>query len=215
MPIRLPKAATKMNRPQDDLAVYAQNIHDGLLASIATFPTPPVLPAALQTLIDTYTAALAAAFEGSKAQTAAKNLAKLELMSALRVDAGYVNQIVFNLISGGTTYDDAQTIILETGYELSRDPTPAGPLLIGAVKNAGSFAKGQFSCLIERVPNAIGYQVKYAPDVVDAVTKFATFTNGRIVINGLTSGVYYTFELAAIGTNPTRTYNVQVVKIIT
>lgn len=206
---RLPFAATKFQMKQDDFAVKAQAIHDGLVASIATFPTPPILPLALQGLIDDYNDALAAAVDGSKESTAAKNFAKFQLKNALRADAGYVNQIIFNLISAGTSYDDAKVLILGSGYDLSKDPVPAGPLsTAGMLKKMSSPSVGTLYILMRRVSGASGYSVKLGR-VDTGEQKTYSFSNTRITITGLVSGVEYNAMIAAIGANPVRNYDVQ------
>lgn len=214
--IRLPKANTWFqNYTDSDLLPAAQNIHDGLLASIATFPTPPVLPAALQTLIDNYAAALSLATgPGAGIQnTINKNAEKRTLQDALRQDAMYVNTIITGLIASGSTYEATQLLIANTGYQLSKDPTPAGPLPAVEIKKNGSFTKGQYYILLKKIVNAKGYAVKVVDN--DAATAVElTFPGVRITINGLISGHNYTFAIAAIGANPSRNFATQITDAI-
>lgn len=210
--IRFPKANTWFqNQTETSLATYAQNIHDGLLASIATFPTPPVLPAALQTLIDNYSAALALATGpgAGKINTANKNSTKVLLVNALRQDAQYVNQIIVGLIGGGTIdYTAAGALIISSGYQLSKDPVPAGPLPNVVFKKYGSFVKGQYYILLEKVVNAKGYAVKIVDNTAGTGVEMS-FPNVRITITGLISGHEYTFSVAAIGASPERSFGSQ------
>ena len=212
--IRFPKANTFFQKYTDtDLLTVAQNIQTKLLAAIADFPTPPVLPAALQTLIDTYAAALSLATGPGAGviNTKAKNAAKLALINALRQDCQYVNQIIVGLISTGTSYADAQVLISSTGYQLSADPTPAGPLPAVTVRKYGSFTKGQFYILAEKIANAKGYVVRVA-DITSGTNIFdLTFPSTRInITQGLISGHEYTFAIAAVGANPTRNFATQI-----
>lgn len=216
MPIRFPKANTWFQRLTDaDLAPYAQNIHDGLLASIAIFPTPPVLPVDLQLLIDSYVSALSLATGpgAGKINTANKNAAKQVLLLALRQDQQYVNQIISGLIASGTSYDTAASNIIATGYQLSKDPTPAGPLPAVIIKKNGSFNKGQYYILLEKVVNAKGYTVKIVDNTASTATE-QTFPNVRITINNLISGHNYTFAIAAIGANTNRNFSTQITDAI-
>lgn len=204
MPVRLPLACTQFNTfTQDDLAVYAQNIHDGLLAAIATFPTPPILPAALQTLINNYTTALTAAVLLGKENVSAKNKAKFDLKNALRADASYVNQIIQGLISAGTSYADAQTLILSTGYDLSKTPTPAGPLPQPEVIKYYSTKPGQIYIKFKANRNAKGMAIQYRP-VTSPVSPFTntSWPNSRVTLKGLVSGTTYEILGYYIGATP-------------
>lgn len=214
MPVKLPKSNTRFNSYSNtDLATLAQGIHDGLLAQIAVYPTPPVLPAALQTLITTYITTMTAAIDGSKQSTRAFHAAKFALQNALRQDSLYVNTTITHLIAGGMSYSDAQASILATGYALSKDPVPAGPLPGPTVKRWGSPQKGQFQILLNKVPNARAYEVRLID--LDAVTDVhLTFPSTRILITGLISGHHYAAQLASIGANPTRSFDVEINQII-
>lgn len=209
MPTRLPFAALKANNTKDNnLRDYAQAVHDGLLASIATFPTPPVLPASLQTQIDTYTAALAAASDRGKAEVQAKNTAKFNLIRSLRTDCAYVNQIIFKMIASGTSYDAASDLILGTNYELSKDPTPAGLLPKPTIKQNYSRVIGQLYILVESLGrNCRSYQVNIGLTGTSENTwKTLVFPNGRITIENLTSAQSYSWRVAGVGTNTSREF---------
>lgn len=212
MPVKLPKSNTQFNSYSNtDLATLAQGIHDGLLASILIFPTPPVLPAALQILITSYITAMNAAIDGSKQSTRVFHSIKFDLQNALRQDSLYVNTIITTMITSGTSYSDAQAIILGTGYALSKDPSPAGPLPAPVITRWGSPAKGQLKMLLTRVPNAKGYIVR----LENATTRvFLTFPSTRILITDLVSGDLYVATIATIGSNPTRNFDVQISQII-
>lgn len=206
MPIvRLPKANTWFVHYKDtQLATIAENIRLGLLATIADFPTPPVLPAALSGLITTYVAALAAAVDGSKQQTATKEAAKIQLQNALRLDCKYVNQIIYGDVFSGMTYEDAQALILSTGYQLSKDPEPVGNLPQAEIKKYGSPKPRQLSILVIAIPGARGYQVDYwiTGEARNTAITFMSATS-RILIPNLTSGQQLTFTVIGIGANNT------------
>src|SRR6267154_6494769 len=193
MPARLPLACTKFPaQDQTNLAVYAQNIHDMILAAIATFPTPPILPVALQTLIDAYVAALNAALLLGKVNTSAKNASMKSLKNALRADCSYVNQIVQDMIASGTNYTDAETLILSTGYALSISPSPAGPLPSPVILIFRSTVKTQLYLKVGSNRNSKGYQVNYRP-VTTPASDWSTqpFPSSRITIDNLVSGTNY------------------------
>lgn len=215
MPIRLPLACTKFNTyTQANLAVVAQNIHDGLLAAIATFATPPILPAALQTLIDAYNAALTDAVLLGKENVSAKNEAKFALKNALRADAAYVNQIIQALISGGTSYADAETLILSTGYALSKTPTPAGALPKPDVVKYYSTTKGQINVKFAAIPNSKGMTIQYRP-VTSPVSPFVTtnWPNTRVILRNLISGTTYEIAGTYVGANPARNFSDSIMQV--
>lgn len=213
MALRFPRANTWFQKQTDtNLLPYAQNIKTMLLAAIATFPTPPVLPAALQIIIDAYAAALSLATGpgAGKIYTSRKNAAKLTLINALRQDCQYVNQIVTGLIASGTSYDAAQVLILSTGYQLSKDPVPAGPMPPVEIIRYGSYTKSQFYILAQKLANAKGYVVKVSDNTEVGPQFEMSFPSTRMTLVGLKSGHSYTFEIAAIGANPIRNFATQI-----
>lgn len=210
--IRLPQANVWFDHQTDSsLASYAQAIHDGLVTYATTFPTLPVVVADLQDLIDAYEAALALATGpgAGKINTAAKDKAKEDLKNALRSDAKYVNQVIVGLIRTGTSYDAASVFIIGSGYQLSKDPVPAGPLPGPTPKVYGSYNPGQFYTLLYKVPNAKGYVVRVFNQTTGATAYDVSFPNTRILLTGLTSGNTYSFQFATIGANPTRNFDFQ------
>ncbi len=102
---RLPVAIINTKRYKDDqIIIAAQSLHDGLVAEAVTFPAPPILVAAFQTLIDNYQAAAVAAVKGSKTDTANKTNAKTALIQGMKAEITYVNQVV------ETTYNTTPSV---------------------------------------------------------------------------------------------------------
>jgi len=216
MALRFPKANTWFqNLTNTDLLVYGQAVHDGLLAAIADFPTPPVLPAALQITINNYAAALSLASGpgAGKINTAAMNAAKLILKDQLRQDCLYVNMIIVGLISGGTSYEDAEVLILSSGYQLSKEPVPAGPMPAVELVTYGSYNKGQFYILAIKIVNSKGYVVRVFDITTSAEPFEVSFPSTRMTLMNLISGHEYTFQIAAIGANPTRNFGTQITNV--
>lgn len=97
-----------------ELGPVAQHIHDEMTEHAATFPSLPVTMVALQTLIDDYTAALAARASRASADVIAFNVARNELEHALGELGGYVNlkakgDATMVSESGFPSYDTART----------------------------------------------------------------------------------------------------------
>jgi hypothetical protein len=76
-----------------ELGPVAQSIHDQMTANAATFATPPVTMAALQTLVTSYDEKLVARASRAKTDVLAFNEAREALEEALSVLGGYVNGI--------------------------------------------------------------------------------------------------------------------------
>ena len=212
---RLPRAnwqTTKLTNA--NLKTQAQAMVNGLTAAVGTYPTPPFDAATLQATLNNYATALAASIGGSELQRKTMAMWREELRSQIRADGQYVNQITWNNIANGQTYEAASEDIVSSGYPLGAQPSPVGPLPNCQVKKYGSLNSGQFNIQLIRTPGAKGYSIELANTATGDVT-FLTFSSTRIVINGLTSGVTYDAAIAAVGTNPSRVYGLQITQVIT
>jgi hypothetical protein len=74
-----------------DLLPVGKTLHDKMTANAATFTTPPVTMAALQTLIDTFEDKLSKKSSHAIADTIAFNIARNDLEVALGDLGNYVN----------------------------------------------------------------------------------------------------------------------------
>ena len=84
------RVATNFGRLSDtELDNFAQGVIDALTGN-ATYPTPPVTLANLQAAVDDYTAKMAAAQTGTKADRAAKSQSREVMEELLRKVAAYV-----------------------------------------------------------------------------------------------------------------------------
>lgn len=202
---------------QGILGTVAQFIVDSMTTNIATFPTPNPSLASLQTLINDYNAALTAAEGGSEASTAAKNVAKQNLIFALRREAEYVNSVAWALSNDPVV--QRNTIEL-SGFTVSKLPDPVGPL-------AKPFEFTAFPPIVGRRPQPNALTLKYrrengmsgngiatlweykkSTDTV-WVQKFSSAASIRI--SGLESGVLYNTRCVQIGANSeSATYSDQV-----
>lgn len=76
-----------------ELGPVAQTIHDEMSTNAATFATPPVTMAALQTLVTDYDAKLVARSTNATADVLALNDCREQIEEALRVLGNYVNGV--------------------------------------------------------------------------------------------------------------------------
>lgn len=206
---RLPRAnwqTTKLTNA--NLSNYALAIVNGLTAAIAIYPTPPVLPAALQTILNNYNTALAASIGGSKLERKTMAMWRENLRAAIRQDGQYVNQISWNNITQGQTYDAASEDIVSSGYQLGIDPSPVGPLPEAVIKKWSSPKIGQLHALVIKIPGARAYLVQYGSEGTDPDTwTNVTFPSTRINIFNLTSATSISFIVSGVGSSPVRNFS--------
>lgn len=222
MGLRLPQADVDFkNLTNTDLAKYAQTVHDLMTENDAIFDTPPVSMAALQSSINAYKAALAAAIKGSKAQTAAKNSAKESLKLILKQLAGYVNTIVVSSNAGGsvTNLTALRSLVSLSGFKISKDPLPVANntgLEIPIIKIAESVETGKLHLLLRQYTKAKAgtfmWQVAVRTSAVPGTPgtpagpwQYYQLTNGNINIEALTSGISYDYQVAAVGGRDVKT----------
>lgn len=209
MPTRLPKANTYFNHYDNaNLVTQGQNVVNGMTTSVADFPTPPISLVDLQSAVGNYSTALSLSMGGSKQQRTAMRAARTLLKNNLRQTCNYVNQVIYDDIAAGTSYSDAQDLITGTGFQLSLDPTPAGPLAKPTVRTYGSPQIGQLYVLLEKLVGAKTYQMNIGLAGSDQSTwKVYTFPNTRMTLPGLTSGQQYQFMLMGVGASTVRTFS--------
>ncbi len=153
-----------------------------------TTPFPP-----LQDVRDglaSYNTALAAAADGGREQTSLKNGARAELSSLLRQLALYVQQA-----SAGN-----EAAILSSGLGVRKTRQPAGVLPPPEwVTLRTNNVSGRFHLTCKPVRNARSYEVEARTSGDAAWTNRASYSSSRMVVEGLTPGVVYTFRVRPIG----------------
>ena len=107
-------------RTEPEVVALAQAMVSGLTANVATYPAPPVLPAALTTLVSAYTAAknaAIAAIAAAEAATGTKDDALESLTDAMKSDIRYAENKV--------DYDDDKLKLI--GWSGNKTPTALAP----------------------------------------------------------------------------------------
>ena len=167
----------------------------GLTEHAAVFPKPPIALADYQAAIDAYEAAIPAALDGSKTAVAHKN--KL-LHAAVRMYVELAHYVEANC------NDDLATFLLAGFQPASSAKTPPQPLEQPTVVVEPGAVTGQMKAKIGSVPKALAYQLQYAP-VPSGGGPPASWTKQLItstkptIIEGLTPGTIYTFQIRALG----------------
>jgi hypothetical protein len=164
------------------------------------FPTPSPTLAELQTLITAYSASLADAQYGSRAQRGKKNADKKALITALRDEADYVNMIAKGDVE----------MLSTTAFPLSKD---RAPIALGTpVVKVENGVSGE---LISSTPACSGarmYKHKYKKSA-DTEWKEIVTSKATCKIGGLAVGTSYNFCIDALGTKDQSTTSDVVTKV--
>lgn len=158
----------------------------------ASFTTPLPALTAVTAANTAFSDAISAAADGGKTLTSEKDDARAALEVLLFKLGGYVT----------ATSNFDPTIILSSGFVLSGQPQPIGPLpepvfLPILVKGAG-----QLKVRVHKINGAKMYEWTYGP--VGGTQLKTQITKASLNLSGLTSGTQYQFSVVALGTNPVR-----------
>ena len=176
----------------DKLDGYAQDKVDKISANPA-FPSPggfPELELVVEKLAE-YRTALAKADDGSKANTAEKNIVRAELEDGLTVLAFKVRELVAGDIP----------LFLSTGFDIKSEGQPVG---LASTPSGLAAKEGPFSGSIalnwDFQQEARSFVVQMSTDISNptAWTHESVVTRSEFTIVGLTSGTKYWFRVAAI-----------------
>lgn len=212
---RLPKANSEFGKLTDSgLIARAQAIHDGMVANVAIFPTPPITMLLFQGFIDNFKSTSATAVKGSKVDTALKSSAKSDLINNMRSIVTYINQVIYDQYQSNTSnLTGYRYQILLSGAGLAKEPNPAANnvgLGIPIIHRAISNQAGSLSILLRQYERwkrgTKVWQVQYRTSAIPGTVPVPagewisdTFTSGNINITGLESGKYYDYQIAAVG----------------
>jgi hypothetical protein len=160
------------------------------LTGNADFTTPPVLATALATQKTAFETALAAAENGGKTLTAAKNAARATLIESLRIDATYVEQQ-----AGGS-----ESKITSTGYQtMSHDHAPMATMPKALIVQIMNEVSGQLLVRGQPIDNAHSYEAQTQTGT-GAWQPAGTFSQARrMPLVGLTPGTTYNVRIRAVG----------------
>jgi hypothetical protein len=158
----------------------------------AEYPTPTPTLASVQMALTAFQNALAEAKDGGTAKTAAKNAAREVLVGRVRSLALYVQQ----------TCGDDLAVLLSSGFEAVKSPTPAGvlPAPDGVTLTQGTLS-GSLDLRGRPVPNAGSYEAQKTTSIANPNSwePVGQFTAARMSLDGLTPGTTYWARLRAIG----------------
>ena len=160
------------------------------------FHNPPVDPAALKAGLDSLSALIAEARDGSKKVIAQKNKQRHAVIKMLRLLGRYVE----------VACKEDMAIFKSSGFEpASMTKTLPAPLAQPTLKKLKHGTNtGQLLAEVKAVPKALSYELREG--VVGSGGTPATWTNHLVTsvrkpfaVNGLTPGAIYAFQVRAMG----------------
>jgi hypothetical protein len=162
----------------------------------ANFPNPPVDLAALKTALDTFSALIAQALDGSKKVIAEKNKQRTAVIKMLRLLGRFVE----------VTCKDDMAIFETSGFQAApaiRSTTP--PLTEKIRKVVHGLNSGEITVWLKAVAKASSYEFRYAVANAGAATTWTTMplsnVKASIALKGLTPATTYLFQARALFKN--------------
>ena len=175
------------------LLVFAQEVHDKLLANATMFATPTVALPDFKTAIDDLQAAQQETLMGGVAATIFRDEKRLIVQNMLRTLAAYVTAVAQR---------DA-TIITNAGMELAKNgPARYDFVDVPTDLRAVCIGGGIINLRWQKVANAKGYEVQYTldPNIDSSWQRTPVAIAANTLVNGLTRKEEYWFRVRAIGT---------------
>jgi hypothetical protein len=181
--------------PDADVVSRGTSIQTNMAGNL-NFPAPPVDLAALKTNIDSLSALIAEALDGSKKVIAQKNKQREVVIKMLRLLGRYVE----------VNCKDDMAIFRSSGFvAASTTKAPPAPLPLPVIRSVNHGAiTGELVVQIQAIPKAVSYEIRYEA-VVNGVspsswtTKVVTAVKPPPGIQGLTPGTVYAFQVRALG----------------
>ena len=163
----------------------------------ANFPNPDPALSILEAAVLAFSGSLAA-MAGNHQSTEVKNQCRKALEKVLRSLGNYVNDH-----SNGNA-----AIKISSGFELSKDGGPVGPLgKVTGFKVEAGHKKAKLSCDADEHAHSYSWEVTAAPATDESVWTIGHSTAAQYTFTKLTSGKQYAFRVAAIGTDPELNYS--------
>ena len=179
-----------------DVATQAVAVVDGMTNN-AKLTNPPVKPEDLKAQVESYASLIAAAVDGSKKTIAERKKQRAVVVKMLRQLGHWVE----------ANCNEDPVILASSGYQPQATPvrTTIPQPLDGppAFKVVNGPNVGQVIVRGKSVPKAVSYVVHYAPVGSDGKpgswTELAVTVIRSVVVNGLTPGTTYAFQVRALG----------------
>ena len=174
--------------PDGDLSDFSTCTIAGMSGN-ALFTAPIVALSVVTTLTATFVTKVAAAADGGRLATAEKNVARGELIAALRQNASYVQSITGTDLPG----------LLSSGFLAASNNTVSTPLPKPVVDNIDNFQSTKLMMRLKHIPNYRAIEARRKQGTGDWQNSGIFTKSSRIVQDELTPGQTYDFQFRAIG----------------
>ena len=175
------------------------------VADASLFPNLPIPLTTIKAVIDDFESALLAAKDGAHSAIAIRNDKEIVVDDLFRDLAAYVNMVA----SGD------ETIIIQSGFHASKQPTPHQKPEIAAYDGAHS---GSVLLKIKAIEGAVAYIWQYiqeaTPNSASVWITVNTSTVANFQIDHLIPGVTYSFRYASISSDGTSDFCTPISKIV-
>ena len=186
------KAIDGFSRVADgDVVSRAANIQVAMTGN-GNFPNSPVDMAALKTAIETFSALIAEALDGSKKVNAQKNKQRAAVIKMLKLLGRYVE----------VSSDGDMAIFQTSGFQAAAAKTATTPLTEKIRKIAHGSNSGEIDLWLKAVAGASMYEVRYTPAGAGAATAWTTVPLSNVksvlALKGLTPATPYLIQARAL-----------------
>jgi hypothetical protein len=189
----------------DELDEAGDVIEEQLTVNIADFPALTVPLATYSGRLSTFSTILGKAIYPEK--TADLKTARKALETALRKNGVYINELA----------DGNEVLLAKSGYPLTKERTPVGPLSKATFKKIVS-SMGGFDVELDPIPNAKQYILCAMPTedllngskaIANKYSKWPWYASSttKFKITDLDNSKKYTMVSVAVGTDPTLTFS--------
>ena len=183
--------------PDGDVLHRLISAHDGVFGHPALFPNTPFDGPSFKGVIDRLTTAAAAVVhDGGKVAIEERNKCRADAIMMYRTLGHYVE----------TACKNDMNAFVSSGFSavFKAQAAPPQPLDAPVIASIEQGPSGQFIVTFKAVPKALHYQLSYGPvpgagGSVDPTMIVVTNTRPPTVINNLTPGTIYTFQVRAFG----------------
>jgi len=178
-----------------DVVARGRAAETGLTGN-SNFQNLPVDLAALKTDIDSFSALIAEAMDGSKKVIAQKHKQREVVIQKLRILGRYVE----------VNCNGDMAVFTSSGFQAaSTTKVPPSPLPLPVIRSVdhGTFS-GEIVVQIQALPRALSYEIRYGAQVNGGppsswMSTVVTRVKPPVGIQGLTPGTIYAFEVRALG----------------
>ena len=173
--------------------------------------TPTIPLATIQTTINQFVLAMAAAEDGGVQNTINKNVFRQVLSSYVSSNAQYVTMVC--RIPGSNTYEQIRAGIAISGYVASKIPEPLSTLPQLEIQYCESTAIGLLQVRLGSQAGARAYIMRYK---LSTETNWNTFvsTSSRFKLTGLLSSMIYDIQFVPKGSTNTTVTETDVIQCV-